>query len=156
MTASTTPTQATEPVDTSKSRPPDPVDVSRQSPMPLPEAQRLADAENAGAAIYLGNWTVGQILNHLGAWANFAFDGNGLHMPWYIRMFGKPMLNSFLKNGLPRQGQHIPNVAGGTLATERMSARMMASPVSPTASSRLQQNIPGTKHPLFGNLSHEQ
>jgi hypothetical protein len=120
----------------------------------LAEAQRCADAENAGTATYLGNWTVGQILNHLGAWANFAFDGNGLHMPWFVRLFGPPMLKRFLKNGLPA-GQSIPKVKGGTLATERLSADDGLVRFT-HGFTRLQQNVPPDRHPLFGPMTHEQ
>ena len=36
---------------------------------------RLADADRAGGPVQLGNWTLGQTLNHLGAWVEYAYAG---------------------------------------------------------------------------------
>ena len=83
----------------------------------IAEAERLAAADLAGTAQCMGNWKVGQILNHTGAWAELAFGGNPIRMPWFVRLFGPAMLRRFLKNGLPA-GHNIPRVPGGTIATE--------------------------------------
>ena len=85
----------------------------------LAEARRLAEAERRGAATYAGQWTVGQVLNHVAAWAEFPFDGYPLKVPWYIRAIMRPMKRRVLRTGLPA-GRKIPNVPGGTLATERV------------------------------------
>src|SRR4051794_25148599 len=83
----------------------------------IAEARRLAALEAAGKAECMGNWTVGQILNHCGAWADYAYKPNPVGAPWFVRLIGRMMKGRFLNKGVPA-GQSIPKVPGGTLATE--------------------------------------
>src|ERR1019366_2305759 len=80
----------------------------------LAEGRRIAEAERSGTAQYAGNWTAGQILNHLGAWGEYAYGGNPIQIPWFLRLMGPMLLRRFLKKGLPA-GHRIPKVPGGTL-----------------------------------------
>src|SRR5688572_24347585 len=49
--------------------------------------EMLADAERlaAGPSRTLGNWSLGQILDHLAVWLEFPLDGFPITVPWYIR-----------------------------------------------------------------------
>src|SRR5437868_6414374 len=83
----------------------------------LVEAERLAAAERAGALKRLGNWTLGQVLNHLAAWAEFSYTGAPLKPPWFVKLMLRMGKNKFLTQPM-RPGVRIPKVPGGTLATE--------------------------------------
>lgn len=120
----------------------------------ISEAQRVADAETAGTAKYLGNWNAGQILNHLGAWAELAYGGNPIRVPFFVRWFGPMMLKKFLQKGLPA-GHWIPKVPNGTIGTEKVGvgeglARMKAGFL------RLKTDQTEARHPLFGAMTREQ
>src|SRR5258706_10342758 len=49
------------------------------------DVARLVEAERAGRLVRVGNWSPGQILNHLGAWATFAFEEHPLKPPFFVR-----------------------------------------------------------------------
>src|ERR687885_514061 len=49
--------------------------------------QGLADAERAGRLRRLGNWTLGQALGHLAAWAEYGYTGFPLRVPFFIRWY---------------------------------------------------------------------
>ena len=120
----------------------------------LAEARRIAQLAREGKAEYAGNWDAGQILNHLGVWAEFAYGGNPTKVSFPLRLLGPLLRNHFLRKGLPA-GHSIPGVPNGTHGTEQMPvdqalARMTA------AFTRLKTETPPGRHPLFGKMSHEQ
>jgi hypothetical protein len=83
----------------------------------LAEVDRLVNAERAGRLQQLGNWTLGQTLNHLAAWAEFAYTPAPLKPPFFIRWILRLQKHSFLYKPM-RPGVKIPGVKGGTLATD--------------------------------------
>src|SRR6516162_2419946 len=83
----------------------------------IAEGERIAEWERAGVARFAGQWSAGQILNHLGAWAEFPFDGYPIRMPWWIRLLVRPMKRRIIWVGMPT-GRRIPGVKGGTAETE--------------------------------------
>jgi len=120
----------------------------------IAEARRLAALENAGKAECMGNWTVGQVLNHCGAWAEYAYKENPLKTPWVVRVIAGMMKGRFLNKGL-LSGQKIPKVPGGTLAIEPVEtgaglARFEA------AYARLARENPTHGSPVFGKLTREE
>src|SRR5215831_1544935 len=76
----------------------------------------LVNAERAGRLKHLGNWSLGQVLNHLGSWVAFAFDGNPLKPPFFVRWIVALRKSTYLNGPMPA-GVRIPRVEGGTLAT---------------------------------------
>src|SRR5882724_7697508 len=79
------------------------------------EVARLIDAQRASRLTCLGNWTLGQILNHLGVWASFAFEEHPLRPPFFVRWIVGLRKNKYLNQGLPA-GVSFPRVVGGTIA----------------------------------------
>src|SRR5919199_811914 len=79
--------------------------------------QGLADAERAGRLRRLGNWTLGQALGHLAAWAGYGYTGFPLRVPFFVHWFLRLRKRKYL-GGPMRAGVKIPGVEGGTLATE--------------------------------------
>jgi hypothetical protein len=120
----------------------------------LAEADRLAEAERAGRLRRLGNWTLGQTLGHLAAWAEYGYTGNPLKPPFFIRWFLRLRKRAFLY-GPMRAGVKIPGVPGGTLATEpapldEALARFRG------VMGRLKAEAPTAPSPIFGRLTHEE
>src|SRR5262245_34400382 len=83
----------------------------------LAEVDRLVEAERAGRLRRLGNWTLGQTLGHLAAWAEYGYTGAPLKVPFFIRWILRLRKQQFLY-GPMRAGVKIPRVEGGTLATD--------------------------------------
>jgi len=120
----------------------------------LAEAQRLADAERKGQLVQLGNWTLGQNLNHLATWTEFAFTGTPLHPPFFIRWILKFQKKKYL-TGQMRAGVKIPNVENGTLGTESASTDQ-ALPRYCAAMQHLAREIPEKPNVIFGRLTHDE
>lgn len=120
----------------------------------IAEADRLAGAERAGKLKRLGNWTLGQALNHLATWAEFAYTGAPLKPPFFIRWILRMRKKQFLY-GPMRAGVKIPGVAGGTLATEPMPLEGALDRYR-RALERLKVEEPRAPHPIFVTLNHEE
>jgi hypothetical protein len=65
--------------------------------------EMLADTEKlaAGPVNLLGNWSFGQILQHLSQWIEFALDGFPVTIPWYIRWLVWPFKGWMLRSPMP-------------------------------------------------------
>ena len=114
------------------------------------DAERLA----AGPVRLLGNWTYGQILEHLGKGMEMAIDGFNAIAPWYIRLIaGMFLKRRFLTRAmaagfqLPKQMIHLlpaeTSVADG-LDHLRHAIRRIK-----TEGSR-------SPHPVFRRLTREE
>lgn len=119
------------------------------------DLEQLETAHRAGAVRHTGNWTPGQILAHVAAFANYAHDGYPMRSPpWFIRLIVKARKNTYLREGLP-VGVRIPGVPGGTVGADNVPfdeglARLRA------ALDRIERTAPTRPNPLFGPLTHEE
>jgi hypothetical protein len=120
----------------------------------LAEVDRLTEAERAGRLRRLGNWTLGQTLGHLAAWAEYAYTGSPLKVPFFIRWLLRLRKRKFLY-GPMRAGVKIPGVEGGTLATEAMPLDEALGRLR-RVMQRLQTEAPTAPNPVFGRLTHEE
>src|SRR5688572_14560262 len=79
----------------------------------LAEAERLAAAEREGRVRQLGNWSLGQILNHLATWAEFAHCGYppSVRAPLPVRMILRLVRNKILTQGM-MPGINIRGIPG--------------------------------------------
>lgn len=64
--------------------------------------EMLADAEAlaAGPVRTLGNWSFGQILDHLSVWLEFTLDGFPVTIPWYIRWAIYPFRGTMIRSAM--------------------------------------------------------
>jgi hypothetical protein len=76
---------------------------------------KLVEAERAGRLTRLGNWSLGRALNHLGSWVAFAFDGNPIKPPFFVRWIVGRRKDRYVHGEMPA-GVRIPRVPGGTAA----------------------------------------
>lgn len=117
----------------------------------------LADAERlAGQDVQvLGNWSLAQIVDHLGRSLDASIDGIGFELPWPMRVFGSLVFkNKYLNVEIP---------PGFKIGKNVQAKFMPESSVEVTAAlDRLRKAIERCKteptrafHPLFGNLSRE-
>jgi hypothetical protein len=120
----------------------------------MAEAERLAEAERAGRLRRLGNWTLGQTLGHLAAWAEYAYTGAPLEVPFFIRWVLRLRKRQFLY-GPMRSGVRIPGVEGGTLATDPVPLEEGRGRFR-GAMERLRAEAPTVPSPVFGRLTHEE
>jgi hypothetical protein len=118
------------------------------------EVDRLVEAERAGRLRHLGNWTLGQALGHLAAWAEYAYTGAPLKVPFFIRWILRLRKQSFL-HGPMRAGVRIPGVQGGTLATDPLPVDEARDRYR-RALGRLEAEPPTAPNPAFGLLSQEE
>jgi Protein of unknown function (DUF1569) len=119
------------------------------------DAEMLAEAERRGTLRTTGNWTLGQAIGHVAAWARFPFDGYPPmpRLPWFMRLLVPLFKNSLLNRRLPA-GARIGSVPGGTFATEPMEADA-AIPRLREAFDRLKRESPVQPNPLLGPLTHD-
>ena len=122
----------------------------------IAEAERLAGAEREGRLKQLGNWTLGQIINHLATWAEFAYCGYppSVRAPLPVRMILRMLRNKILTQGMT-PGINIRGIPGGTLGTERVPTEQ-ALPRLRAALETLRQTCPPGPNPVFGRMSHDQ
>lgn len=122
----------------------------------LADMERIAAAEREGHLKQIGNWSAGQVFNHLATWIDYSYDGfpPQLNPPWIVRMIVKLQKNKFMKGPMPR-GVRIPGIENGTLATESVpleeGVRHLRASVE-----RLKREKPTQKSVLFGEMSHEE
>ncbi len=79
----------------------------------LAEADRLA----TGKTRRLGNWSLGQSLEHLAASMNGSIDGLGFTAPWWLRMLG-PLMKKGMINKPMRSGFQLPDAMAEKLVPD--------------------------------------
>lgn len=117
------------------------------------DVETLLAADRAGTLRRQGNWTLGQTLGHLAAWAGYAFDGYPINPPRVIGWILRLRRHSFIHGAMPA-GVHIPRVKGGTVATEPLSAEEGYARFR-SAFERLKSSTPPDRHPFLGKMTHD-
>jgi hypothetical protein len=103
----------------------------------------------------VGNWTFGQICQHLAKTMNCTFDGFGFQAPWFARWFIAP----FVKNSLL-----IKPMSAGFKLQESGKAILPGDNVSgvdglqqlKAAIERYSHEVPTAPHPFLGNMASEE
>lgn len=122
----------------------------------LAEAGRLVASERAGRLARCGNWPLGRMLGHLATWASFAFDGYppalraSLVVRLVLRLIRKRALSGPMPLGFRIRGFPEGTAGLGPLPTEEGHRRFQA------AMTRLRDNAPTIRNPIFGRLTHDQ
>ncbi|RIK68534.1 MAG: hypothetical protein DCC65_02765 [Planctomycetota bacterium] len=118
------------------------------------DVDRIVASERTGTLRRTGNWTTGQILGHLAAWIDYAYDGYPVKPPWFIKFILRFAKKRFLRGPL-KVGVKIPKVPDGTYATEPLSVDEGLARFN-RAWARLQDRPPTAPNILFGPLTHEE
>ena len=115
----------------------------------LSDAQRLADSE----VKMLGNWSLGQILEHLGRSLDASIDGTGFQVSLPMRIVGSLFFKGkFLNQTLPAGFKIGKQVEPKFLPDEGVTIEEGLDHLR-RAIARCQQESTRATHPLFGNLS---
>jgi hypothetical protein len=120
----------------------------------LGDVHALQAADRNGSLRKAGNWSLGQACGHVAAWVNYGFDGVPLKIPWFVKLIFRTQKKRFLRGPMPA-GRSIPNVPGGTLATEPLSTAEGVARLE-KAFARLKASSPGDRHPILGQMTHDQ
>ena len=122
----------------------------------LADVRRLAAAEQEGALLASGNWSLGQALGHLAAWMNYGYDGYPpmLRPPWIIKVLSRVTKKKYLANAL-KPGFRIPGLPTGTVGDEPLPTPEALARFN-TAWARLRNAPPAKPNLLFGVLTHEE
>jgi hypothetical protein len=118
------------------------------------ELDRLEHAQSLGQLSAQGQWTPGQLLNHLAYWVNGAYTGIPLKPPLLVRVFMR-MSKKQAIFGQMRPGIRIPKVPGGTLGTEDVPFEEGLRRYR-EALDRLRVQPPVLPSPAYGDLSHSE
>ncbi len=115
------------------------------------DARRLA----AGKVNQLGNWSLGQVLNHLATVMHQSIDGVPMRVAWWMRLLGPMIKKRLITRGMP---------AGFKIPQESVKAMVAQSGVSADeglialreAIERLESETRRSPHPVFGDLTCEE
>jgi len=121
----------------------------------LAELDRLESAHRSGVVRALGNWSAGQIFQHVGKFIRFTFDGFPMKPPWFVAAAGR-LMKPFLGMMKLRPGLKLPKGAEPLLPDDGVSfedglAELRAQIARIEAGERMEK-----PSPLFGRLGHER
>lgn len=116
--------------------------------------QILGDVHRLAARPYrqLGNWSLGDICQHLAKSIDMAIDGSNAQFPWLLRKIAPLLKNRFISRPIPA-GYTIPPDSGVEPDPEQTAAGVATLEKSVQRIRELDHRQP---HPLFGSLTREQ
>ena len=118
-------------------------------------ADAIADAESVMSKPYrtVGNWTAGQILDHLARTVRIMFDGPHGQAPWFLRTFVAPfMRKKFVTSSMPSGFQFTPQM-DAFRPDDNADAKTALSELRQLLT-RLEQEAPTAPHPFSGKMTH--
>lgn len=117
----------------------------------LADAERLSQQPTQQA----GNWTLGQVCQHLAKAFRGSLDGLNFRVPWFVRVMAKLFMKKrFLTRPVP-SGFQIPKESEGELLPETISDADGLEELR-AAIQRLNKQSPTIKHPVLGKLTGEE
>jgi hypothetical protein len=115
----------------------------------MPEVDRLLQGHRTG-----GNWSLGQICNHLADSLRYSIEGFGVKAPWLIRnTLGQIFKRQLFKTGQMRAGIKLPEKF---LPRPQLDARAEAEGLRAALQKYSAQTGPLADHPMFGPLGRDE
>jgi hypothetical protein len=115
----------------------------------MPDVDRLLEGHKT-----VGNWTLGQICNHLAGAVRFSVEGMPFRFPWIMRVAVAPMVKgSLFRTGKMREGIKLPARA---LPKPGLDDRAETEALRATLNYYAGVTEPLTDHPLFGTLTRDE
>lgn len=121
-------------------------------------SQLLADVDYVAThpCRTLGNWSVGQILDHLAIAANTPFDGfGGFKASWFTRHLIVPFIKNNLLTKPMAAGFQIPKEAT-VMFPEPTATPLVAYAKLKRALARFSTELPKFPHPVLGDLAFQE
>jgi hypothetical protein len=118
----------------------------------------LRDAErlSTGNVRTLGNWSYGQILEHLSRAMNAAIDGAGFQIPWFVRVAARLFVKNRALKGPMAPGFKLPVQAAKALVPEQSLDNQAALAMLRQAVHRLTHDTHRVPNVVFGELSLDE
>ena len=119
--------------------------------------EAIADAEAvlSKPCRSVGNWTAGQILDHLARTARINFEGPHILAPWFLRTLVAPfMRKKFVTAPMPSGSQFVAQMEPyrpDDKADAKTALRELRQQLT-----RLEKEAPTAPHPFFGKMTHEE
>ncbi len=101
----------------------------------------------------LGNWSLGQVCEHLANTMDMSLDGVQGTFPWYLRMVG-PLVKTRIITRPMSPGFKVPKTVFGLLPVGQDAAGGVAG--MERAVARLRQTNERAPHPLFGKMTCDE
>ncbi|MCC6675527.1 MAG: DUF1569 domain-containing protein [Phycisphaerales bacterium] len=121
------------------------------------DLEALEAAHIAGRLTTSGNWTPGQNLAHLAAFANYPYDGYPSEIanpPWLVR-FACGFMKKKLIHKHMSPGVKIPGIPSGTVGAANVPFETGLHTFR-AALDRMEKTPPTIKNPILGRLTHEE
>jgi len=117
----------------------------------------LADAEQlaSGPIQALGNWSPGQVFEHLARGYTLPLDGVVLPIPFYVRWGARLMLGLFLRYGMPA-GLKLDGKSAEALVPPDSTETQTGLADLRNGIARWKAKTITPRHSVFGNISDEQ
>lgn len=106
-------------------------------------------------AVPLGNWTLGQILDHLALSMHASVDGLAVDVAWWRQMLFRARYRRQLLSGPMPAGLSLPAEIADLLLPERVSAEEGLAALR-EAIERLSFETERARHPLLGEMSLDE
>jgi hypothetical protein len=120
----------------------------------LADAREIARADAAGRLRRGGNWSAGQVFNHLAAWIEFGFAGFPVVAPARLRERTLAAKDRALREGLI-ENFRMPGVPGGTVGADHAPTPEALGRLE-RARAMLDMGTPTHEHPFFGPLTRAE
>ena len=125
--------------------------VSYQS---LAELEAGAERLAASGVRPLGNWSAGQVFQHLAKSMNSSIDGMPGTFPWYVKVAARLFKKRFIRGPMP----------AGLIVPKDLAEKVMPEPISTeqglanlcAAIGRLDRESKRARSPIFGAMSKEE
>ena len=115
----------------------------------MPEVDRLLEGHST-----VGNWSLGQMCNHLADTFRFSIEGFGAKVPWLPRMlFGRMAKKQVFGSGQMRPGIKLPEKF---LPKPGLDARAEAEALRAAVAIFTAHTGPVADHPMFGPMTHAE
>lgn len=118
----------------------------------LSDAQKLADGE----VMLVGNWTLGQIFQHLATAYNGSIDGLNFKVSWIIKVMARLLMKKKFLYGQMPSGFQIPEKNRAEFVPEDSTSIETALAALKAAVHRLQTESQRVVHPVLGELSRDE
>lgn len=92
----------------------------------MAEVHRIMEADRSGRLRAMGNWTPGQVLSHVAAWIEYAYEGFPVKpAPFFVRWIIRLRRKRILEHGMPH-GVRIPGLKEGTTGMDDVPVQQAA------------------------------
>ena len=121
------------------------------------DVDAIETAHRAGRLGTTGNWSAGQIMDHLSRFANAAFDGFPKRAPWIVRKLAILIFKKKMLSGEPMPpGFKIPRQAGSMVPSETTTTEEGLAMLRKVFARLDTGDMFTAPSPLFETLTHEQ